>query len=273
MTGEAKEIVAVAMASAEPREIDPEKTYLVVTAENGMERVDPAPDGLLAHPRRPAGTSTVFDVDSLKLLWDKHASPTSELFADPNAFILTGVLNADAGLEEPAGHRDHRVVMKCQLTVAWQTWLALDGKLMGQAEFAEHIEDRVIDITTPSGADMLELAQSIQATQTADFKSSALLSNGVRGIRYEVDQTASAGQNGQLEIPTSFELGLQPFVGGDRYKVSARFRFRIREGHLFLSYKLDRPEDVLETAFKGVQEAASEATGSLVLLGSAPPSR
>lgn len=272
--GDAEAIVETALASAEPKLLDPEQRYAVtVPAGGSVHVVKPATDEERGMPRRPSGTTTVQDVDSLQVLWAKHARVSSELYADPTSFTLTGVLNADEGESLNPGFRDHRLVLKCAKTPAWRAWEALDGQLLEQQSFAEFIEDRLIDIQRPTGGEMLELAQSIEATTSAEFKSAIALSSGQRALQFEETVSAKAGQKGQLEIPATFDLGLKPFEGGPAYKVVARLRYRIRNGSLAIGFKLERPEDVLREAFDEVRTLAGQACDSVVLLGTAPPAR
>lgn len=234
-------------------------------ADNGrVHIVEP----ILEAPRRVHGTITVLDVDSFATVWDKHAGDVAEVFANPSGFSVTAVLNADEGAALPAGFRDHRIILECRTTPAWQAWVSRNGQWLDQRVFAEHLEDRIVDIVNPSGADMLELAQSFEATSSVDFKSSQVLASGQRQLRYEETLAAKAGQSGQLEIPAAIELGLAPFEGSDAYRVNARFRYRIRDGHLTLSYSLERPEDVLREAFGDVCTAVGEHTGRRVIQGS-----
>jgi uncharacterized protein YfdQ (DUF2303 family) len=272
---DAQAISELALAAGEPTVLDPESRYAVVVPDGGsVEVLEPKPDSALLNPRRTSGTTTVLDADSLAVLWAKHSlAEVSEVFADPQAFRFTAVLNADAGANAPAGHRDHRIELALRHTPSWLAWAGRDKRLSGQEEFAEFIEDRLPDIVDPSGASMLELASSFQATTKAEFKGAVALQSSTRKLQFEETIAARAGQKGEIEIPATFQLGLVPFEGSDAYRVTARFRYRIRDGHLQIGYALERPEDVLRQAFKDVQDAVSEATGQRVLLGTPPPAR
>ncbi len=272
-SGDAQAIVDIALDAAVPNVLDRDERYAVVVPEGGvLNIIEPARDALLDAPRRVLGTTTVYDADSLAFLWGKHATPASELYADPVAHRIVGVLNADASHEQ-AGFRDHRVELVCRKTPAWEAWAASDGRLVDQMTFAEFLEDRLAEVVDPPGATMLELAQSFQASTKVDFKGAVAVNSGVRALQYEETQTARAGQKGAIEIPATFTVALQPFEGGDAYRVVARFRYRIRDGHLTLGYRLDRPQDVLRTAFDDVRGKVTEQTGATVLLGSSAAAR
>lgn len=246
------------------------RTAFVLPAGGELRIVEPLPDSALDEPRRVKGTTVVLDVPSFVHLHHKYASDKSEVFADLGARTITTVVNAD-GSRDAAGHRDHRLVLQCKLSDAWTAWTASNGALMGQVDFAEFIEERLLDIVTPDGATMLELAQSFEATTGVEFKSAVALNSAARSLKYEETVAAKAGQQGDIQIPTFIELGLAPFDGSERYRVRARFRYRIVRGDLQLGYRLERPEDVLREAFDGVRSQVAEQTGAFVLIGTPPP--
>lgn len=272
-TTDAQAIVDAGIASAEPHVLDDDvRTAFVVPAGGKVSVIDRPRDDELDAPRRVLGNTTVFNADGLAHLWGKYSSDASELYADPVGHRLTAVFNADASGED-AGHRDHRAELVCRLTPAWQAWLQRDGRLIDQTDFAQFIEDRLAEIVEPSGADMLELATTFESSSQVEFKSATILSSSQRALHYEETSTAKAGQKGDIEIPASFVVALQPFEGGDAYRVTARLRYKIAHGQLAIGYRLERPDIVLDTAFGDVRTAVAEATGAEILLGTPPAER
>jgi uncharacterized protein YfdQ (DUF2303 family) len=173
------------------------------------------------------------------------------VYADAQRLQVTAVLDA----HEPTAARwgGHWLVLELRKTLEWIAWMQHHGQLMSQDAFAEHLEDHSAEIVSPPAAEMLEVAQSIQATTKCDFKSGTRLKSGERQLEYTETVAAKAGQRGQLTIPDTFEIGLVPFEGSAPYRVTARFRYRISgEGQLRLGYRLDRPENVLRAAFDDV---------------------
>lgn len=212
-------------------------------------------DELAPHPRRKTGTVHVQDADSFIAYIEKHRLPGTEVFADMSRMKLVGIINAHSesspadDVEGHAGHADHRVSLELLDTDAWKAWTSKDKTKMEQVAFAEHLEDNAAEVIYPDAATMLEIAQSFQATTAADFKSAQRIDNGTVGFRYEETQTARAGQVGELEIPSAFTIGVAPFEGADKAEVIARFRYRISNGHLTLSYALLDPTGVKRQAF------------------------
>lgn len=267
-------VIDAAVRSAQPTIVDDKVALVPIPVGGGVERID-LRELLAPYDERPArkqGLFSTHDADSFVAYLAKHGLSHSEVWADVTAAKVVGVLNAhlgvtEDGIEDYAGWGDHRVTFQASETDAWKAWTAQDGKLLSQSDFAELIEDRAVDIIRPTAADMLELAQTFEATIGVRFESSKLLSSGERVLEYREQVDAKAGRAGKLEIPKDFELALIPFEGAERFKVTARFRYRITDGVLRVGYRLDRPADVKREAFLSVVESISERVTQPVLRG------
>jgi uncharacterized protein YfdQ (DUF2303 family) len=156
----------------------------------------------------------------------------------------------EGGKGGKAGWCEHTATFTTAQTPEWQTWLSFNRKQCGQRDFAAFIEDNIADIVEPSGAQMLEIAKTLEAKTSVDFKSGIRLENGDHQLRYVAETTGRAGGNGDVEIPSMFVLGIAPFDGGPAYKVNARLRYRINEGNLTLWYELVNPHKVIDAACK-----------------------
>jgi uncharacterized protein YfdQ (DUF2303 family) len=215
-------------------------------------------------PARKHGLYTVTDIPSFVSALAKHGIDQTEVWALDSASQIRAVVNAHQGAGKEAGHQDHIITLALQRTDDWKQWTERDGKLSPQLEFAEFIEDHLPNFVDPSGADMLELAQTFQATTKVDFDSSQRLKSGETQLTYAENTTATAGKKGSIAIPDTFQIALQPFERGDTYKVQARFRYRIANGSLLLGYRLTRPKDVLRDAFDQVVAKVGADTGRQV---------
>ena len=216
-----------------------------------------------AHPERKTGTFHVQDAASFVDYIAKHADAGTEIWADLTRRQLVGVINAHAWHDGKAGHADHRVVLELNASRAWKTWTQLDKKWMTQLEFAEHLEDNAVDIVTPDAATMLEIAETFQTSTSSDFKSAQRLHSGLIAFRWEETAAARAGETGELEIPTRFTLCLPPFDGSEELGVEARFRYRVRQGQLTLSYALLNTDRILRDAFIEIVDAVRVGTEPL----------
>lgn len=248
-TDNAQVIVDTALRTAPPSELEPGKFYAFHTTA-GVQRVDLTGPEHTGIPPRKRGTTTVRDAASWIAYYGKHAVESSEVYADSERLTITAVLDAHG--KDEASWGEHRLVLALRTTDSWKQWLQSDGQLLDQETFAEFLEDHLPELLEPSSADMLEIAQSLQAHTKVDFQSGVRLASGQRQFQYVETQTTKAGQKGSLEVPEQFTIGLVPFEGSAGYRLTARLRYRITDRGLRMGYKLERPADTLRTAFADV---------------------
>lgn len=211
-------------------------------------------------PFRTRRKVTVTDVESLVLYANGQAEAGQlELWADEATATVVAVLNGPEGPETP-NWTDHRATLTLRRSPEWAAWLGLSGKLMGQEEFAEFVEDHAADIVRPEPAIMLELAQSFHASSKVAFEATRMLDSGRRALEFRETVEAKAGRKGEIEIPATIDLALRPWEGCDPYRVSARLRYRIADGVLRIGVKLIDPDAVLRAAFGDVVDAVESGT-------------
>lgn len=201
-----------------------------------------------AGPARKTGGYTLRTAESFVDYVTRHGRDGTEVYADVEQRAVLAIINGH--LAGPyAGYQDHRATLKLRHTTAWNEWIKLNGKLLAQEPFAEHIETRQGEVIEPDGATLLEIASTFKATKTAEFESAKRLSDGQTVLAYRETVQSAAGKKGDLAIPETFTLALAPFEGTAPFKITARLRSRVQDGHLALGYILDRPDEVLEAAF------------------------
>lgn len=267
-SGDAQAVIDMTLAGSEPTVLAEGQQYAFVVPQGAhVEQVDNDLDVYRDQPRRHVGTTRLVDVDSfLAHVTRHHDDDVAEIYADPDRLTVTAVYNGATFLTP--GWGDHRAVLSLARTLAWQAWKSRDGKIAGQLDFAEHLEANLPDIVEPPGADMLEIAQTFQARSKVNFDSSQRLSTGETKLSYSEDVDAKAGRKGDVTIPAEFILGLVPFEGAARYRVTARLRYRVGGGSLAIGYALLRPEEIERTAFNDVLDTIREAVTVPVYLGS-----
>lgn len=251
-----------AQQAVEPKRLEPNTPYALLQSDGSVaievtehRKPEPIADHIKA-------SRTFADEASFVEYVKRHHDAGTEVYADLTTSTIIAHLDgptASSGIannRDRAGREAHLATLTLTKTPAWLAWVGQDGKLQTQVQFAEHIEDNLQDIIEPAAADMLELAQTFQATSGVEFKSSQRLSTGETNLKYAEKTEATAGRSGDIAIPERFKIAVVPFIGGEiSYGVSARFRYRLRSGELLLSYRLDRPEKVLEDAFQDVLTA------------------
>lgn len=270
------EIIKLAKDSVQPFTLSQDTSIIIIpgTDERPHAVIDLDDFGRLPKPRRKSGRITVFDIPSLNT-WIAHNKDagTVSIYCDKNPLSpkIIAVLN-DNGKDGP-GHRDFTVKMEFRPTVEWAKWTAANGKMWPQVEFAEFIEENMNDIFDPPGAEMLEIASYLSAIRNVDFKSQVDLSSGAMKFTHVEDMTAQV-KAGQVAIPQEFTLAIAPIQGGERFKIPARFRYRLKEGKLFLGFKLMRIEDVMAQVFEGavsdIVQPTDESDWKLCLIDGSP---
>lgn len=244
------EVVAGLTAQANtPTELERGKLYAIADQYGGVKVLDT--EEYSDSAQRLRATPVVRDVESFNAYLEEYATGSTEIWADRESSSVVAVIDS---IGSGSYWGKHRVTLALKHTVAWSKWLdsSRNGKKLDQIVFAEHIEDRAIDIVEPTAATILEIAQTFKATKGVDFTSSSRLSTGEVKFVYSETVQASAGKKGDLEIPETFILGIAPYEGGDAFKITARLRYAIRESNLAIGYTIERPEDVLTAAFDGV---------------------
>jgi uncharacterized protein YfdQ (DUF2303 family) len=286
LESEAAAVVAVARASVAPIEVT-----VTDDDDHGLELRLYGVDGSGGHrlvetvdlekvrdaPRSKRGEVKVATPAALVTYAERHTDEEcSTLWAELDAGRLTVIINDHGsdldGTAEP-GWADHRVQMQLQRPLPWQAWTALNGKALSQVELAEFLEEHLLDVVDPDGSTLLEVTQTFHATAGATFKSAVALSSGEQRLVYEEDVQASAGRNQQTEIPTDLTLRLAPWLGVDPVEVRAKFRFRVRDGHLSLSVRLLNLEEVSRAAVTDAMQLVAGQLALPAIEGTPPPAR
>lgn len=227
-------------------------------------------DELEQTPPRKKGEVTLRTAESLVAYVTRHGGEGTELWADLEAQRIVAYLNGDTTQE--AGHRDFKASLALRKTDGWTAWENLNGALVDQEKFAEHIEARSIDVLEPTGAELLDIVQTIKQTTAGEFESAKRLSDGQTVLSYREQTTTTAGSKGEFSVPERFVIAVAPFEGASPFKVTAHLRTRVREGRLQLGYVLERPEDVIKAAFEDVLKHVEDNLPNYPLFNGAPVS-
>ncbi|MGK8889941.1 DUF2303 family protein [Burkholderia gladioli] len=231
---------------------------------------------LLPAPLRKVARVRVRDVDSFIDYLKRHGSLTDCTIWCQADYVqgkisFTGILNDHGEDETAAAWRDHRALFSPEFSEEWRRWSGLNKKQMNQTEFASFIEDNLKDIACPdgsglpSGAAMLEMALSFEATQDMRFKSAIRLSNGGVNLSFVQDDDAQTLQ--KMSVFERFAIGVPVFWNGDAYQIDARLRYRVRDGKLVFWFELIRADKVLEAAATTIITTIKEKTGNPFFFG------
>lgn len=231
----------------------------------------------LPEPLRPRAKATFNEPQSFIDYVTSHVEEGTHLFGDVTeaggyfAAILDYHLltTAEAGGKQGAQWGEHTARLNLQVTPEWQRWLGSHAKPFEQAAFGEFLEDNVRDVVKPSGAELLQVALTLEATKKVAFRSGVRLDTGEHQLNYVEEIAGQAGSTGQLQIPERFTIAVAPFEGTAPVEIEVRLRYRLMEGRIVFVYLLLRPDVAIRAVWQAIRERIAKETGHTVLRGTA----
>jgi len=287
-------------AFAKPSEAPASLTHLIESFDTLRQKLD-------GKPRFRTGTAEMLNLDSFIQHANRFKSDHSIIFADNRMTspTLTCVLDyhqqGAAGLPQ-FGH--HRTVYKFPLSKEWKAWMKGNAVVMNQAEFAEFLEDRSLDIIDAPDfvhaafdaqesdpvkkrmaeanakleeisiklgipyagtKDIVALAKGLSLTVESTAQQKVELASGQATITYEEVHRDKRGE--KLVVPGLFLIAIPVFEGELPYRMVVRLRYRFKEGSVLWFYQIHRPDLTFDAAFKGATEKVIEGTALPLLIG------
>lgn len=217
----------------------------------------------LGRPVRKRGSFSFTTAESFARYINEHKTEDTRVFADINCdgANFKGVLNFH-GKEPSFG--DHYCMLTLSPTQEWTELVNNDGNEMSQTEFASFLEENAMLFATPSGADLLELIQTLEAKADVRINQAVKLQSGAIKVRYDEDVTLRGGtgqQAGEMELPSMLNLNVVPFEGSALMSVTARLRYKVTERKIILFYKLVNPHLVVRQVANDVVNLILSKTG------------
>ena len=254
-------IVILANQGATP--FDHPKGGKAVRLPNGsIQHLEPI-DAVLTHVKQSV---KMIDAESFVAYVNrfKGGGDKTTIFADYTGPKIKACI--DYHEKDRPDYLHHDVTFVPPWSEQWARWRGIDGKAMSQTDFAEFIEENMADVVDPAGAVFLDLVTGLQAKKKVSFESGIRLHDGSNQLTYN-EEIEAKGRNTML-IPSEFSIGVPIFYQGAAYKVRAFLRYRIDEGRLLFTIKINRRLFVEQTAFSDITKLISEKTGLTVLNGS-----
>lgn len=272
---EAKAIASLAAQAAGGRVVSDSasgRSWLITPAGPGKSVFLEITDPEAVRPGRLSGKVSLDTPDSLAGYAQRFTTDTGVLFGNVAAGTILarldyhkpsvsadGVVN-DGGPE--ATHNEHSAVNARQPSEEWKIWTAANGKMVSQLEFARFIEENAPDITSPTGADLLEIARDFHAVRNADFRQIVRTDSENERLEFSDETKAGVSSGGKMvEVPTTFRIKIPVYMGEPAVELVARFRWAQEGTGLKLGVKLDRLEHVRQAEFKRILTDMSERTG------------
>lgn len=259
---EAVDYAREAKSTTEPTRIG---TGLSVFVPPGFTHQIVDTDHLQIEPSRRKRSVTLTRTSALVDYLRRYVSPIDcTLYVTPDPPSVVGIL------DDTHGWRDDRATLRWRQTTGWLRWANASGKMLDQETFANLIEEGLTEIAKPTGADLLELAQSIQATTAARFSSDRRIVSGQVQFSYVEEIDAKAGKDGKMSIPAEITLVLTPFEGAAPRPITARLRYRITQGKLSLGVVLNQPTEFVLDAVDAEVQAIIEAHPDVLTVWGSP---
>lgn len=232
-------------------------------------------EDLQARPNRIATNHVFADVASLATYLTAYSN-AENLFVTSSP--LTGEISATLDYHDPADDGEassasavgqwqsamwcgHRARFKARLTAQYQAWKALHRKPISQRDAGEFLEDRLLDIVEPMGADVMDMVMNFEALSKVSFSQVTRLRDGSVQVSYVEDSEA----RGALNVPDHVVLLVPVYEGMEPERIMVRLRFRVVDQKLTFTFVIANIEDLERQAFRRCEDAFGVAMPDVVL--------
>lgn len=222
----------------------------------------------LLHPHAITEVIAAHDVQGFLAYFERFQTEHTVIFANEIDGCYQAVFDYSAPDQPEWGK--HVLTYTPRQSDPWRTWTGNNKQKMDQWAFAEFIEANLEDIVGDS-AKLLEIITTLVAKRDLNFRSSIRLSDGQTQFTYD-ESINGTSSHGEVAIPDSFTLGINPYVNGEPFELKCRFRFRIKEGALIMWYEMDRPEIFRKKTAEKLTQQIDEQTTAVVIRGARPAS-
>lgn len=195
--------------------------------------------------------------------------PGSRIFAQTRAAgaaaaSFRAIIDYHKGEGTP-DHCAHAAGYAPRYSEQWKRWTAAQAKPMSQMEFAEFIEENRVDIVEPEAATLFDIVRKFKASKKIDYDSVTYQPDGSVMVAYS-DKVEAAGRG--IAVPERITLGIPVFFKGPPYAVGVLMRYKVGEGAVAFSLKIDRADYIEQDAFDVIAKDVSAATEIPIYMGS-----
>lgn len=264
------ELVKLGRVTAEVKSVSGGNVPFVMVPEGYKVQMLPEclQNDLRDRPHRVKQNVTVLDPASFINYYHLFADSNSRVFGDEANLAVSGIIDYHAAGDGAPRWCSHQVRLMLRKSEQWKIWETANNKKMTQVEFAEFLEQHSMDVSKPSPAEMMEIANDLQAHTEVEFGSGIRQQDGQVKFKYTESTKTSMG-GGQVSVPDRFIIQTPPFVGGDVVPMEALLRFRVNGGKLQFWFTLIRPDAVIRTAFYAANAKISTDLSLTIIYGAA----
>jgi len=227
-------------------------------------------DARASRPLRLKGTAQHQELDSFIEHIERFKDEHSVVYADAEKVQLTAVFDYHEKETHEPRWCGHRSVYACPLSAQWKRWLERNERPMSQDEFAQFIDDNMVDlVAAKEGEDfaqpakVLEMARLLVIRTKGEFERKVDQTTGEFSLVNKLEHETTS-----TKIPRAFCIGIPVFEGGSGYRIEARLRFSLNGGRPQFSYALYQPEQIKRHAFGEVRAKVKDRTLLPLFVGS-----
>lgn len=232
-----------------------------VTPKNGEKTLPPD------HTRQGVTLQTLASLTDYGV---KFRTETTTLFGDIEHNTIVAAIDYHG--PDKAHLVAHVAKLVLPYSVEWKLWTGIDGKMMDQLVFARFIEENMIDIVDPVGADLLEAVSDMMSIEGVEFKGRVKTNSDNVSFDFTSNSDVRT-RSDHLAVPKAFSLRIPVYFGDEPTDVIATLRHRIDGGKLSLGIALQRIEHVRQAQFQQHLLTAETKIDCLAVLGRFETSR
>lgn len=249
-------------------------------------------DEYRTRPERKAGTSEMTTIESFVDQMNRSKDDGSVIFADVanrGEPKLIGVLDYNkAGPKGEPRFGQHRAIYRFPLSEEWKAWTARPIENIAQAEFAEFLETRIMDVLDPVSLDpegtgtlaafcrqlgikpaspqqLMELSRGLAVN--VEQKVVQVINVGTGEAQISFGETHSDAKGAPVRVAGGFAIAIPVFYGGAAYQIPVRLRYRAKDGQVKWTLQPQRLVEVWDDAVKEAVNAVTTKTGLTTLFG------
>lgn len=249
--------LAAGIMIGEPRQLKGYKPYALIpdgSTLHELSQEDRLPEFTEANPK-------LQDAASLINYCTRMKSGDIVIFANVEQNTIAAFMDYSAS--DCTLHHKNRATLLLEQTPEFKAFVAATGRPMKQAAFAQFIEDNSKSFESPSGADLLEIANHIEVARTGEYKGKIDRTSSSFAFSYTEENVST----GKCEVPREFKILVPIYVGGESYRFIAKLRYSIQDGKLNLWFDLMYFDETRRKAFDDYVRSIEGALGVVALKG------
>lgn len=156
---------------------------------------------------------------------------------------------------DPNWRGDFTIGWDANYTIKARDWLQHDEADFSQESFALFLDKHINDIrcvdselqkSFPTQMELFNFVSTLQDSKSDRFTRKVNIQNG--DVTVSLERESDDGTKQQLKLFERFPLVLQIYEGFPTYQVTAKLRFRIRDGHVTFWYDIEGLEEMFIAA-------------------------